>query len=143
VRRSPAGWLFAAPHLILFLVFVAGPLLFGLGLSFFRWDILSARPAEFIGAGNYREAMSDEYVAKALGATIKFVVMAVPSTLFLALIIAAGLAAVPEQRRGFWRAACYLPHLLTVSVVGLLWRWFYNTEFGLFNAWLWQCRLLS
>ncbi len=136
MRRNPAGWLFAAPHIILFLVFVAGPLLFGLGLSFFRWDILSSRPAEFIGAANYREAVSDEYVAKALGATIRFVAMAVPSTLFLALVLAAGLAAVPEKRRGFWRAACYLPHLLTVSVVGLLWRWFYNTEFGLFNAWL-------
>lgn len=136
MRRNPAGWLFAAPHMILFLVFVAGPLLFGLGLSFFRWDILSTRPAEFIGTGNYREALADEYVFKALGATVKFVVMAVPSTLFLALVLAAGLAAVPEKRRGFWRAACYLPHLLTVSVVGLLWRWFYNTEFGLFNAWL-------
>lgn len=136
MRRSPAGWLFALPHLVLFLVFVAGPLVVGLVLSFLRWDILSARPAEFIGAANYHEALADEYVFKALWATIRFVVMAVPSTLLLALLLAAGLAAVPEKRRGFWRGACYLPHLLTVSVVGLLWRWFYNTEFGLFNAWL-------
>lgn len=136
MKRHPLGWLFAVPHLVLFAVFVLGPLLFGLMLSFFRWDILSNRSIEFVGAGNYREAVADEYVAKALTATVKFVVMAVPSTLLLALLLAAGLSAVPERRRGFWRAICYLPHLLTVSVVGLLWRWFYNTEFGLFNAWL-------
>lgn len=132
--RRWSGWWFAAPHLLLFVTFVVGPLLFGLGLSFHRWDILSNRPATFVGWDNYREAISDEYVAKALGATLRFVAMAVPSTLLVALALAAGLAAVPERRQAFWRAVCYLPHLMTVSVVGLLWRWFYNTEFGVFNA---------
>jgi len=135
-RRSLSGWLFAAPFLLLFVVFVLGPLVFGLGLSLFQWDILSRRPATFIGTTNYQDALKDEYVVKALGATVRFVVMAVPATLLFALALAVGLAGVPEKRRPFWRALCYLPHLLTVSVVGLLWRWFYNTEFGLFNAYL-------
>jgi multiple sugar transport system permease protein len=137
-KQHWTGWLFAAPHLFLFLLFVIGPLLFGLGLSLFRWDILSARPATFIGAGNYQEAIKDEYVTKALWATVKFVLMAVPSTLLLALLLAVGLSRVTEKRRGFWRALCYLPNLLTVSVVGILWRWFYNREFGIFNAYLAQ-----
>lgn len=135
-RRSASGWLFAAPFLVLFATFVLGPLLFGLGLSFFRWDMLSSRPATFVGPVNYQEAFKDEYVLKALGATVRFVYLAVPATLLLALLLAVGLSTVPEKRRPFWRALCYLPHLLTVSVVGLLWRWFYNTEFGLFNAYL-------
>jgi multiple sugar transport system permease protein len=135
-RGAVSGWLFAAPHLALFAAFVLGPLLFGLGLSLFRWDILTTRPAQFVGAANYQEALKDEYVAKALWATVRFVLMAVPSTIFLALLLAVGLSQVSERRRAFWRALCYLPHLLTVSVVGLLWRWFYNTEFGLFNAYL-------
>jgi multiple sugar transport system permease protein len=135
-KQHWSGWLFALPHLALFLLFVIGPLLFGLGLSLFRWDILSARPAMFIGTQNYQEAIKDEYVTKALIATVRFVVMAVPSTLLLALLLAVGLSKIPEKRRGFWRALCYLPNLLTVSVVGLLWRWFYNREFGIFNAYL-------
>jgi multiple sugar transport system permease protein len=135
-RSRASGWLFAAPFLLLFFTFVLGPLLFGLGLSLFRWDILTNRPPLFIGSENYREALSDEYVAQALGATVKFVLMAVPTTLALALGLALGLSAVSEKRRAFWRAILYLPHLMTVSVVGLLWRWFYNTEFGLFNAYL-------
>jgi multiple sugar transport system permease protein len=136
MRKHPSGWLFAAPHLILFVAFVLGPLLFGLGLSLFRWDILTVRPAQFVGAANYQEALADEYVYKALWATVRFVLMAVPSTLILALLLAVGLAGVPDKRRPLWRALCYLPSLLTVSVVGLLWRWFYNTEFGIFNAYL-------
>jgi multiple sugar transport system permease protein len=134
--KNPSGWLFAAPYLILFCVFVLGPLLFGLGLSLFRWDMLTTRPVAFVGLANYQEALGDEYVVKALGATLRFVVLAVPLTLTVALFLAAGLSTIPESRRGFWRAICYLPSLLTVSVVGLLWRWFYNTEFGLFNAYL-------
>ena len=135
-RSRASGWLFAAPFLLLFVTFVLGPLLFGLGLSFFRWDILTNRPPLFVGKENYAEALSDEYVTKALWATVKFVVMAVPTTLTLALVLALGLSSVSEKRRAFWRAIIYLPHLMTVSVVGLLWRWFYNTEFGLFNAYL-------
>ena len=135
-RSRASGWLFAAPFLLLFLTFVLGPLLFGLGLSLFRWDILTSRPPAFVGGDNYREALSDEYVVKALWATVRFVVMAVPTTLTLALGLALGLSSVAEKRRAFWRALIYLPHLLTVSVVGLLWRWFYNAEFGIFNAYL-------
>ena len=135
-RDHWSGWLFAAPYLVLFATFVLGPLLFGLGLSLFRWDMLSSRPIAFIGGGNYKEALGDEYIVKAMGATLRFVVMATPSTLLLALMLAVGLSSVDPRRRGFWRALCYLPSLLTVSVVGLLWRWFYNTEFGVFNAYL-------
>ncbi|MCX6368554.1 MAG: sugar ABC transporter permease [Armatimonadetes bacterium] len=134
--QGMGSWLFAAPHLILFVAFVLGPLLFGLGLSLFRWDILTARPAQFVGPANYQEALKDEYVYKALWATVRFVYLAVPATILLGLLLAVGLSQVNEKRRAFWRALCYLPHLLTVSVVGLLWRWFYNTEFGLFNAYL-------
>ena len=135
-RSRASGWLFAAPFLLLFVTFVLGPLLFGLGLSLFRWDILTNRPPLFVGKENYSEALGDEYVTKALWATVKFVAMAVPTTLALALGLALGLSSVSEKRRAFWRAIIYLPHLMTVSVVGLLWRWFYNTEFGLFNAYL-------
>ncbi|MFM2222312.1 MAG: Lactose transport system permease protein LacF, partial [Armatimonadota bacterium] len=67
-------------------------------------------------------------------ATLRFVWMAVPATILLALVIATGLNAVAGKRQGFWRAAIYVPHLLTVSVAGILWRWFYNKEFGILNA---------
>jgi multiple sugar transport system permease protein len=136
--RRWSGWLFAAPYLILFGTFLILPLVYGFGLSFFRWEMLSRVPPQFTGLGNYHEAFQDEYFWKALGATLRFVVMAVPFTLFWSLLLAMGVHAMPRKRQSLYRAAYFLPTILTISVVGILWRWFYNSEFGLFNAYLGQ-----
>src|SRR5579871_105112 len=132
--RALSGYLYLLPYLILFGVFLVLPLLYGLGLSLFRWDMLSTVPARFIGTGNYSEALGSAYFWKALGATFRFVVMAVPLTILLGLLIAVGIEAVPVRRQALYRAAYFLPTLITVTVAGLLWRWFFNSEFGLFNA---------
>jgi multiple sugar transport system permease protein len=131
-----SGWLFALPYLLLFGGFLILPLLYGLRLSFFRWEMLSPAPPRFIGLDNYREAFGDPYFRKALGVTLWFVALSVPLTVGVALLIATGLYGVPRRRQTFYRAAYFLPTMLTISVAGLLWRWFYNDEFGLFNAYL-------
>lgn len=132
--RRLSGYLYLLPYLLLFGVFLVLPLLYGLGLSFFRWEMLSTAPTRFIGVDNYREALGSSYFWKALGATFRFVVLAVPLTVLLGLLIAVGIEAVPARRQAFYRAAYFLPTLITISVAGLLWRWFFNDEFGLFNA---------
>ncbi|HEY3412548.1 MAG TPA: sugar ABC transporter permease [Armatimonadota bacterium] len=131
-----SGYLFALPYLILFGMFLIAPLIYGLGISFFRWDLLSPVPPKLIGVANYRESFSDPYFWKALWATLRFVVMAVPFTIGSALIMALGLHSVAASRQSMYRAAYFLPTILTISVVGILWRWFYNSEFGVFNAYL-------
>jgi multiple sugar transport system permease protein len=127
------GYAFTAPYLVLFAVFLIAPLLFGLGLSFFNWEMLSGAPPQFSGLDNYREALNDPYFWKALKTTIWFVVLAVPFTIGAALLLALGVNALP-RRQGFYRAAFVLPTMINIAVAGLLWRWFYNSEFGLFNA---------
>jgi multiple sugar transport system permease protein len=62
--------------------------------------------------------------------------MAMPTTIVLALVLAVGLNGIPRKRQAFYRAAYFLPTVITISVAGILWRWFYNSEFGLFNAYL-------
>jgi multiple sugar transport system permease protein len=135
-RRGASGYLFLAPYLVLFTAFMLVPLFYGVGLSFFRWELLSPLPAKFVGAGNYAEALGDGYFWKALGATFRFVVMAVPLNVGVGLLAALGISAVAGRRQGFYRAAYFLPTIISISVAGILWRWFYNGEFGLFNAWL-------
>ena len=132
--RAWSGWLFVLPYLALFCTFLLLPLLFGLSLSFQRWDMLSSTPPHFNGLANYAEALSSDYFWKAVGATARFVVMVVPCTVTLALLVALGVQAIPQRRQSFYRAAYFLPTMFTISVAGLLWRWFYNGEFGLFNA---------
>ncbi|GAB4454038.1 MAG: sugar ABC transporter permease [Armatimonadaceae bacterium] len=129
-----SGYVFAAPYLLLFTLFLVLPLLYGLGLSFFRWDMLSTRPAQFVGGENFNEAFADAYFWKALVATLRFVALSVPPIVAVALLIAVAIHSVPHKRQAFYRASYFLPTILTISVVGILWRWFFNSEFGLFNA---------
>lgn len=132
--KKMSGWLFVLPYLVLFSGFLLLPLGYGLGLSFTRWELLSAIPPHFNGLENYREALGSEDFRRALWATLRFVVLAVPLTVGIALLIALGLKAVPARRQALYRAAYFLPTLITISVAGILWRWFFNSEFGVFNA---------
>ncbi len=131
---------FLLPYLLLFTAFLVVPLVFGLGLSFYRWEMLSPAPPHLAGLANYTEALGDEYFWRALGATLTFVVLAVPATVALALALALALNNL-TQRQAFYRAAFLLPTMMSVSVVGILWRWFFSNDFGLFNAWLGQIGL--
>ena len=131
-----SGYIFLAPYIILFCAFLIVPLVYGLGLSLFRWEMLSSAPPDFIGAGNFIEALKDEYFWKSFWATFRFAIMAVPISIIIALSVAVGINSIPERKQSFFRASFFLPTLISISVAGILWRWFFNTEFGLFNTYL-------
>jgi len=131
-----SGYLFLLPYLALFGAFLIAPLCYGLGLSFFDWEMISPFPPKFINLGNYEEALKSPYFWRALWATIRFVIMIVPSVVSGALLIAVLINNVSPKRESFFRAAYFFPTIISISVAGILWRWFYNTEFGLFNSYL-------
>ena len=134
-RRDWSGYLFLAPYLILFSVFLILPLIFGLGLSFTQYDMLTREPARFVGAANYSEALGDAQFRNALRVTALFVVMCVPLTVGIALLLAVGIEALPFARQqNAYRLGIFVPTMITISVAGILWRWFYDTEFGVFNS---------
>ena len=137
--RIATGYLFLLPYLILFTVFLLFPLIYGLKLSFTKYEMASPemvahRGPAFVGAANYVEAMHDVYFWKALRATSIFVVFSVPTVVVTALAFAVGIEAIPGKRQEVYRLVVFLPTMITISVAGILWRWFYNSEFGLFNA---------
>ena len=129
-----AGYLFLAPYLALFLTFLLGPLLYGFVLSFMKYEMISPEPPKVVGAENYIEAAKDPYFWRALKATSLFVVFSVPVVVATALLFAVAIEAIPGKRKEVYRLAVFLPTMITISVGGILWRWFYNSEFGLFNA---------
>src|SRR3954471_11138147 len=63
-REAVYGYAFLSPALILFLVFVAGPLLGAIALSFYKWDLFSTR--EFVGLQNYRDLRNDAIARTAI-----------------------------------------------------------------------------
>lgn len=134
-RHNMMGYAFIAPYFLLFTTFVLLPLVFGIGLSMMRWEMLSQRAPEFVAMGNFTEALADPYFWKAMGVTTLFVVLCVPLTIALALGLALGIG---SMRRGgaICRAAVLMPMMVNITVIGILWRWLLSTDFGVFNGYL-------
>lgn len=125
-----AAYVFILANLLGFLVFTLGPLVFSLGLSFFKWDMI--RPAEFVGLRNYTDLFVDPRFLQVLYNTAFYVLLAVPIRTVLALGLA---TAVNQKIRGttFYRAAYYLPTVTSLVAVSLVWRWIFNPEYGILN----------
>src|SRR5947207_6993180 len=86
VRARREAWealLFRSPWIIGFVLFTGGPIVYSLGLSFYKSDMI--RPARFIGFGNYRQMAHDPMLTKSLINTIVYAAMAIPSSICVSL----------------------------------------------------------
>jgi multiple sugar transport system permease protein len=129
-----SGYLFILPTFAVFVVFVAFPVLFTLYVSFHDWPLLAGLGAEreFVGAENYREVITDPMFRKAFWNTVYYAIGTVPTGLMISL----GLAVLLNTKlRGltWYRTAFFTPVVTAGVAVGLLWRWVFNTDYGLLN----------
>lgn len=124
------GYLFIAAPLLGFLIFSAGPLIASVVLSFFSWDLL--RAPRFVGVENWQRLFwEDPLVWKAMGNTA-FLLLGIPISLLLAVFLAS-LMNQPVPGRQAFRVIYYLPTVLPVAALALLWLWLLNPDYGLFN----------
>ena len=129
-----SGWLFALPHLLLFVVFLLVPTLFGFFISLHQWHVL-AKVHPLVGLANYHAALADDIFWLALRNTVYFVVLVVPLGNLVSLLLALGLSGV-RAFATFYKVAFYLPVIISIAVVAVLWQWLYNTQVGLLNLYL-------
>jgi multiple sugar transport system permease protein len=128
------GLLFALPHLILFVIFLLVPTVYGFWISLHRWHIL-AKTHPFIGLGNYGQVFSDDIFWMAVRNTVYFVVLVVPAGNLVSLLLALGLVSL-RRFQTFYKIIFYLPVIISIAVVATLWQWLYNTDIGLLNLYL-------
>ena len=133
-------YLFIAPQLIFFLIFVAYPFFYGLYISFFRFDFLRPEAQQFVLLDNYAKLFSPDSIQfpvfwNALGNTVKFVLYSVPPLIIIPLLLAVLLnTRVPG--RNFFRGLYFSPWVLSAAVVGLLGFWIFQSQGGLVNFYL-------
>jgi raffinose/stachyose/melibiose transport system permease protein len=128
-RLRPFLWLL--PAFVLFGVFRLYPLLFGLFLSLHKWDGMA--PMVFIGLANFWEAMFEGPLFwQALSHNAIYAVGTVVGKNVLALALAVVLNA-EFRGRAFFRTTLFMPVVMSLVVVGILWSWIYNYQFGLLN----------
>jgi multiple sugar transport system permease protein len=127
---SLGSFLFVVPYLLFFIAFLFGPLVYAFILSLHKWDTLTG-DLGFIGLSHYQTFLFDSAdihfhdFYQALGNTALFTVITVPLLVGVGLILALLVAEAPGQ--SFWRSLFYIPNVLSVSVVGALWLWIFQT----------------
>ena len=129
-RNIGLGLLFICPWIVGFLVFTLYPVLASVYFSFCDYDVLSA--PVWTGALNYRDMFTDSVFWKALGNTLYFTVFSLPLGLTLAFLLAV-LLNNQVRLRPLFRTCFFLPSLVPVVAVSMLWLWIFNGTFGLLN----------
>jgi len=129
--QTRAGLLFAAPWLIGFSVFLLFPLLKSFYNSFTEYTILT--PPVWIGLENYTDLFKDELFWQSLGNSFYYALIAIP----VGTVVAIGLALLLNQKvkgQAFYRTFFFLPSLVPVVPLAILWLWLFNGESGIINA---------
>lgn len=136
LRQNLIGWAFALPFLLIFLVFMAGPLLASFVLSltdFGLRDLRNPLGVNFIGLQNYIELFGDATFWTALANTAYFVLVGVPLTLVLGLAAALALDRGIRRFRTVYRVGYYLPVVTSIVGIAVVWRFVLNPDYGLLN----------
>ncbi|MEK5444975.1 MULTISPECIES: carbohydrate ABC transporter permease [unclassified Fredinandcohnia] len=130
MKKNYSAYLFLLPKLILFIAFIAIPVVWAFIISFQEYKIFGS---EWAGLDNYIKVFKSDAFYDALGNTFLFTVVTVPFNVISALIIASLIHPLGKLSQSFFRGAFYLPTVTSMVIVAMVWRWMYNYDFGLFN----------
>jgi len=128
-REALTAYLLIAPAFLLFLGFIAGPLVGGFALSLFNYDLLS--PAKYVGLANFRALFHDSLATQALEVTAEFTL----ASLVLHLVVGLALALAVNRKMPGWlryilRSAFFFPVLISWAVVSLIAQYTLDPNFG-------------
>jgi len=133
VRHERAAIGFLAPFVLLYLLFIIGPAIYGLVMSFFNTSLVKPGLASFAGVHNYTQALTSSDFWSSLWHTIWFTVLTTPPLIVLAFVLAL-LADRFGRGRWFFRLAFFAPYVMPSAVVALIWVWIYTPGLGLLEA---------
>ena len=131
IRETTTSYLFLAPFLIFFVMFVIYPMFMCVYTSFF--DATMGREDIFIGFDNYVTLAKDPIFWKGLWNTLIIVFVSVPVTCAFSLWVAAIISKMPVAATSMFRCIFYLPVVTGSVAVTMVWKWMYNNYYGIFN----------
>ena len=132
-RDTLIGYAFALPFLVLFVIFTLYPIARGFWISLHRWELVGTN-IRFIGLRNYELLLSDDLFWRSMKNTAYFVVLSGPLLVIVGLLFALMLSR-KIRGMGFFRTMFYMPNILSVAVVGVIFsRIFAPDRLGLLNV---------
>ena len=130
-RHRSTPYLLIAPALLVFGTIVLVPIGLTGRFSFFRWDGLG--PWEAAGLANYRRAFEDPIFRSSFVHAVIYIGLTIVLEVVVGLALAGLLTARPK-RGTFFRVAFFVPVMLPMVVIAVLWAFVYNPDVGLLNA---------
>lgn len=125
------GWLFILPTVIGLVILNIIPIFQTIYQSFFKTGDFG-RGNIFIGFSNYTKVFGDSEVWQSLINTLKYAVVEVPFSIAIALVLAV-LLNRKMKGRSVYRTILFLPMVAAPAAVAMVWRWLFNSDFGLIN----------
>jgi N-acetylglucosamine transport system permease protein len=126
---------FIIPTFLFFCVFTIYPVVQAFQKSFYDWSGMSEN-STFIGFDNFVEMFKDPIILRAIGNDYFLVVGKVIGIMILATFFAVALTRFKLRGSGFFRAIFFIPNVISVVVIGVLWNFIYNPQIGFLNAFL-------
>lgn len=135
-RRAIGKWckamLFVAPALICYIVFAIIPIINTIELSFYKWD--GASPImEYVGLANYKEIFANPIFWKALSHNLFWITFTIMIPTIFGIILAVMLSQRFVRFRLLFRVVFYMPAIVSMVAVSVIWNWILNPEFGILN----------
>ena len=134
-RETVVAYLFMLPALFFFVAFVILPMITGVVTSLFNYTMKNPVAAEnFIGLKNYIDLFQDKTFLRAMLNTLILVVVTVPAVTLFSLWVSSAIYQMREGVRSFFRCVFYLPVVTGTVAVVVVWKWMFNTEYGIINT---------
>ena len=131
IRETTTSYLFLAPFLIFFILFVLYPMFMCVYTSFF--DATMGRDDIFVGFQNYKTLFQDDVFWIALKNTLVIVLVSVPVTCIFSLWVASVISKMNVTATSAFRCIFYLPVVTGSVAVTMVWKWMFNNYYGIFN----------
>lgn len=126
------GGLYTLPAMLVLIMFLLVPLIYTVYLSFYKVDYLVK--SDFVGFANYVNLLTDKTILYSFMITIVITIISTAISMVLGLILALWI----DRKSGIFAYSIeiigLIPWVISMVVAGLLWRWLFNTDMGLFNT---------
>lgn len=132
-KKKLEPWLYLLPVLVILIIMFGYPLIDSFILAFQNYKLTAPNDIHFIGFDNFKKLLTNAETGMILKNSLIYVIVSVLGQLILGLTLALALNK-PFKGRGFYQSIVFLPWAFSGFVVGLIFRWSFNGEYGIVNV---------
>jgi multiple sugar transport system permease protein len=129
-NRHKWSYFFILPSMVLFFIFIGYPVLQALAFAFQKVDL---RGASWVGLKNFQDLGSSKLFWDTMRHTLIYAVAVVAAWITSSLIVAALIQPLSNRIQSLFRAAFYLPNVISIVIISFVWIWIFEPDYGFFN----------